>query len=226
MGWQHGTPSVVADQEQKPKETPIASALLREENKTGHEERSGVPICEARMDGVNLFLGLLWLLGAMLMFAHEWLGGMVFRIPVGNRSITAAWVMLFLAVYNFMRWGSNRWRWVGLFVGVVCLLCSVILLAYDKFMGGAMLRVRLGHIPISLGWLVMVLAVYNLLRWGGSRRSTAKQRALEMAWSSREWETRRHPTEPLKPCDPNFNFTDEPSPPPNRGITDQPPSSN
>ncbi len=178
------------------------------------------------MDRVNLFLGLLWLLGAVLLFAHEWLGGRAFRIPVGNSSITPAWVMLFLAVYNFMRWGSNRWRWVGLFVGVVCLLCSVVLLAYDRFMGEAMLRIRLGHVSISLGWLVMILAVYNLLRWWSSRTSTAKQRALQMAWGRREGETRHRLGEPLKPRDPNFQFTDEPPPLPNGNITDQPPSSN
>ena len=179
------------------------------------------------MNRVNLCLGLLWLLGAVELFAHEWLmDGMAFRIHLGNRSITAGWVMLFLAVYNFIRWGSNRWRWVGLFVGVVCLLCSVALLAYDRFMDGAMLRIRLGRVPISLGWLVLILAVYNLLRWWSSRTSTAKQRALERAWGSREWETRRHPGELPKPRDPNFHFTDEPPPLPNGRISDQPPSSN
>jgi hypothetical protein len=115
---------------------------------------------------------------------------------------------------------------MNLFLALFWLLCAVVLFAYEQFMHETALRIRLGDRSISGAWLILVLGVYNLVRWWASRSYRAEQRALEVTRANREWEKRRRPTEPISPPDPNFNFTEEPPPLPNRGITDQPPSNN
>jgi hypothetical protein len=115
---------------------------------------------------------------------------------------------------------------MNLFLALFWLLCAVVLFAYEQFIGQATFRIRLGDGNLSAAWLLLVLGVYNLVRWWAGRSYRAEQRALEIERANREWERRRRPTEPSTPLDPNFNFTDEPAPPPNRNITDQPPSNN
>lgn len=56
---------------------------------------------------MNLILGLLWLLGAVGLFAYEFATGEVkFRIRWLN--VSSAWLLLLLAAYNFARWYSAR----------------------------------------------------------------------------------------------------------------------
>jgi hypothetical protein len=111
---------------------------------------------------------------------------------------------------------------MNLFLALFWLVCAAMLLVYEQFLGVTRFRIRVGEIHISYVWLMLVLALYNLLRWWSSRSAKATQRALEQARTRQEWRRRIRPTEPAQPPDPNFNFTDEPSPPDHRSVTDQP----
>jgi hypothetical protein len=57
---------------------------------------------------MNLVLGILWLLGALGLFAYEAITGETpWRIRVmGN--ISGAWALVILAAWNFARWYSAR----------------------------------------------------------------------------------------------------------------------
>jgi hypothetical protein len=56
---------------------------------------------------VNLFLGLLWLLGGVVLLAwHAFTGDPRFRLPLHN--LSGGWACLVLALYNFVRWWSQR----------------------------------------------------------------------------------------------------------------------
>jgi hypothetical protein len=57
---------------------------------------------------MNLVLGILWLLGAVALFGYEAATGEhPLRIRVLN-DISAAWILLLLALWNFARWYSTR----------------------------------------------------------------------------------------------------------------------
>ena len=115
---------------------------------------------------------------------------------------------------------------MNLFLALFWLVCAAVLLAYEHFIGGGRFRIRIGGESFSAAWLMLVLAVYNMVRWWSSRAHREEQRKLEIARAEREWRQRHRPATPSGPPDPNFNFSDEPPPQPNRGITDQPPSNN
>ncbi len=58
---------------------------------------------------MNLFLAVVWLLGAVVLLAYEhFLGDPRFRIRWGDSSFSGAWLMLALAMYNLARWWGNR----------------------------------------------------------------------------------------------------------------------
>ena len=113
---------------------------------------------------------------------------------------------------------------MNLFLALIWLVCAVVLLAYEHYIGETRFRLHMGDTSFSAAWLMLVLAVYNLVRWWSSRSYRAEQRAAELAQAKREWERHRRHSEPAGPPDPNFNFTDQPPTSPERGITDQPPS--
>jgi heme exporter protein D len=115
---------------------------------------------------------------------------------------------------------------MNLFLALFWLVCAAVLLAYEHFLGGAGFYLPVGKYRFSAVWLMLGLTLYNLVRWWLQRAHRAEQRAQEIARARQDWERRRRPSEPLAPPDPNFNFTDEPSPPADRGVTDQPPSKN
>jgi hypothetical protein len=114
---------------------------------------------------------------------------------------------------------------MNLFLALIWLIGAVVLLAYEHYLGESPFRIRAGDTNFSAAWLMLVLGIYNLVRWWSLRSYRMEQRAQELAQAKREWERRRRSSEPAGPPDPNFNFTDQP-PPSNRGITDQPPSNN
>jgi hypothetical protein len=105
-------------------------------------------------------------------------------------------------------------------------LSAVVLFAYEHFVGEARRRLRWGDDSYSVAWVMLVLALYNLVRWWSRRSYRADQRMLEIDRAKREWEMRRRHSEPAGPLDPNFNFTNEPPSPANPNDTDQPPSKN
>jgi hypothetical protein len=114
---------------------------------------------------------------------------------------------------------------MNLFLALFWLMCAAVLLAYQQFLGGQGFRIRWGGINLPAEWLMLALALYNVVRWWSNRAYREELRRVEIARARSEWERRRHHSQPAEPPDPNFNFTDE-QPPTNRGVTDQPPSNN
>ncbi len=113
---------------------------------------------------------------------------------------------------------------MNLILALLWLLGGIAVLAYDYFTGGVpFLRIR--GTDLSFGWLLLVLGAYNLARWWSLRCSRAAQQAQWMAQAQRH-RAAHHRERPEDPPDPNFNFTDQPPPPADRGITDRPPSEN
>ncbi|HTU21555.1 MAG TPA: hypothetical protein VMG10_26190 [Gemmataceae bacterium] len=115
---------------------------------------------------------------------------------------------------------------MNLFLALFWLVCAALLLAYEQFVGTTRFRLHINGYSFSYAWFMLGLVLYNLKRWRYERNHRDKQRQQELARAQREWDRRRHSTTP--PClpDPNLNFTDQPSPPSNRGIMDHPPSNN
>jgi hypothetical protein len=102
----------------------------------------------------------------------------------------------------------------------VWLAGAIGLFVYEHQTGEQFLRIR--GTNLSVGWLLLVLCLYNLARWVSIRSSRAAQRTVQQAREQRSRST--HRPRPEAP-DPNFNFTDEP-PPPAPGIQRGPPSNN
>jgi hypothetical protein len=63
----------------------------------------------------------------------------------------------------------------------------------------------------SPGWLGVVLAVYNLVRWY-SLRATLRQQAMYQEQARQQPGSRRRADSPAEP-DPNFHFTEDPPSP-------------
>jgi len=115
---------------------------------------------------------------------------------------------------------------MNLFLALFWLICAALLLAYEHFVGSTRFRLHVQGYSFSYAWFMLVLVLYNLKRWLYERNFRAKQRQRDLARARSEWDRRHRSTAPLCPPDPNFNFTNEPPPPSNRGITDRPPSNN
>ncbi len=103
----------------------------------------------------------------------------------------------------------------NLILGVVWLAAGVALIAWDAVGGGPAPHFR-GPYGLSLGWLMLLLAGYNLLRGYAQKRLRPKRDELHEALQAR-LQARRERHEPPGPPDPNFIFTDEPPPPPPEG---------
>jgi hypothetical protein len=59
---------------------------------------------------MNLVLGIVWLIAALALFGYEFATGeRPLRIRIFN-DVSAAWVFLLLAAWNFVRWYSS---WMG-----------------------------------------------------------------------------------------------------------------
>jgi hypothetical protein len=93
---------------------------------------------------------------------------------------------------------------MNLFLALLWLVAAVVILGMDYVGHGSGLRVR--GTNWSLGWLLLVMAVYNLARWRSLRSYHAAARAAQ---ATRPY--RRPPRRTEEPPDPNFDFTrDEP----------------
>jgi len=104
----------------------------------------------------------------------------------------------------------------NLILGLAWLAAGVALIVWDATAGGPAPYLR-GPNNLSLGWVMLLLAGYNLLRWyAGRRRGPRRDPVHEMLEARRR--ARRERPEPPGPPDPNFIFTDEPSPPPAEGL--------
>jgi hypothetical protein len=72
-------------------------------------------------------------------------------------------------------------------------------------------RFTVGQTNVSAGWLVLVLTLYNLARWWSTRSYTTRRRLPGPF--RRRLSGRNENPEADSPPDPNFNFTDKPTPP-------------
>lgn len=114
---------------------------------------------------------------------------------------------------------------MNLFLALFWLVCAVVLLAYEQFVGGERFYIHLGNTRFPGVWLMLALTLYNAVRWWFYRAYRArqraaeidlfyraKQRAAEIARANEKWERPRKDASPPQPPDPNLNFTDEPPP--------------
>jgi hypothetical protein len=116
---------------------------------------------------------------------------------------------------------------MNLILALFWLALAAALFTHEALTGSSAFRIQRGGVNLSAGWLMLVLAAYNLVRWWSSRRYQQIRRAEQAAAAERERANRlRHRPEPIGDPDPNFVFTDEPPPPPQRNLTDRPPSNN
>ncbi len=113
---------------------------------------------------------------------------------------------------------------MNLFLALFWLLCALLLLVYEQFFGDVKFRVHIRGFSFSYVWLMLLLVLYNLQRWWRIRTKRVKQAALQKARAESNGRRHFHAKDPARPLDPNFNFTDEPSPSNSHGITDQPKS--
>jgi hypothetical protein len=110
---------------------------------------------------------------------------------------------------------------MNLILAILWLLGGIAVLAYEHFTGDVRWRIR--GTDLSIGWLLLVLAGYNLARWWSLRSYRVEQQARALQRAQAKF-LRAAPRERRdEPPDPNFNFTDEPPPPADRNITDRPP---
>ena len=111
---------------------------------------------------------------------------------------------------------------MNLFLALFWLICAVLLLAYEHFVGVTRFRLHFRGYNFSYAWFILLLVLYNLKRWRYERNKRARQRLKDLDFSHARQKWQRHRSTP--PPDPNVNFTDQPSPPTEDGITDPPPS--
>jgi hypothetical protein len=105
-------------------------------------------------------------------------------------------------------------RNLNLYLAVFWLVLGVGLVAWH-WLDPETQTLRIRGTDWSPGWLGIVLAVYNLVRWRSIRLAYQQQAMHEEQWrrlQERERQKRREQIEP----DPTFNFTDEPPPPEER----------
>jgi hypothetical protein len=115
---------------------------------------------------------------------------------------------------------------MNLFLAIVWLVLAVVLSTYEAINGPSSLRIRWGGVDLSLAWVMLLLALYNIARWYSLRMVRNEQRALYEALRQRLLQQRHASGEPGREPDPNFRFTDEPPPPVPPNLRDQPPSAN
>jgi hypothetical protein len=97
------------------------------------------------------------------------------------------------------------------FLAVVWLLVGAGLIVFHATTGSPALTFPIADHRVSVGWVALVLAIYNLARAWALRSYRLEEWTRRMAQLSRDrdrrWEDHRKP--PSDP-DPNFNFTDDP----------------
>lgn len=95
-----------------------------------------------------------------------------------------------------------------LILALVWLIFGVSLLVYQGLSGDQRLSLHIGDMPLSCGWIMILLSGWNVLRWW-SRRPSSPMQPMSRPLSRRE----RIPCiEEPNERDPNFIFTDDPPP--------------
>jgi hypothetical protein len=96
---------------------------------------------------------------------------------------------------------------MNLILALFCLTAGVAMLVHERLTGAMTWRIR--GTDFSAGWLLLVLAVYNLVRWWSLRSQQKTQEEISRQQLNR---SSRDPDAP--PPDPNFDFSDKPKAPP------------
>jgi hypothetical protein len=130
---------------------------------------------------------------------------------------------------------------MNLFLACLWIVAAIVTFSWEALTGDERfhLFIRGTNIRVSVGWIAVGLAVYNLIRWQMRRALLAEQRARRLAEAQYSTRRRHRDNEPGGEVDPNFQFTADAPPPstpditakpppgaPNRNSTDQPPSNN
>lgn len=99
---------------------------------------------------------------------------------------------------------------MNLFFALLWLAAAIGLFAYDFATGQVRFTIR--GLNISAGWLLLLLAGWNFVRWYSVRAQRAELEALRTAHEARQRHSRvrEMPAEP----DPTFDFSDRPPEPP------------
>ena len=110
---------------------------------------------------------------------------------------------------------------MNLIASMLWLMCGLGLFFYEQSIGEVPYKIR--GLDISIGWLLLMLSLYNFARWYG-RRSRVEDKSKQFLREARVRQSqKRERSEP----DPTFDFTDRPAPPGGlRPPIDQPPSNN
>ena len=107
-------------------------------------------------------------------------------------------------------------RWLNPLLGVIWLTIGVAVLLTDWRRGIPTFYFTIFGTPISLGWLALALAGYNVIRWWSVRSWLARKNAMEDADTWRRQRHARSERRPPQEPDPNFIFTDTRPLPPDR----------
>jgi transposase len=98
------------------------------------------------------------------------------------------------------------------FLALFWLVLGMGVLVWHARTGDPRGRLPFREYPISYGWFMLVLSLYNLVRWRRDRLWKLRQREVReqerIALAARR--PGRHRTEVQEPPNPDFNFTDEP----------------
>jgi hypothetical protein len=98
-------------------------------------------------------------------------------------------------------------------LAIFWLVAGAAWIIYDNYGGGNGVWIIPG-LGWSPGWVCLLLAVYNLLRWWSRRVGRSGFEAEYRARLQRRDYLRNPPPVRREPPDPNFIFTDEPPPAP------------
>lgn len=104
---------------------------------------------------------------------------------------------------------------MNLFFGILWLAGAIGTFAYGLVTGEAPLTIK--GLNVSAGWLFLLLAAWNLVRWYATRAGKAEKEALRIVHEARLRQARQQ-ERPVE-YNPEFDFTNKPSdaPPPKGG---------
>jgi hypothetical protein len=98
---------------------------------------------------------------------------------------------------------------LNLILAAIWLITGLSVLVYEHFNGPTGMTIK--GLGISSGWFLLILSLYNVVRWYSTRAWKAEQDALRQAYEERMRQMRRH--EPPIAPDPTFDFSDKPAQP-------------
>lgn len=102
---------------------------------------------------------------------------------------------------------------LNLFMAIFWMVLGAGLVLYHwMFPGEQFLRLR--WTDWSPGWLILVLAVWNVLRWWSARAAEADRRLEENLVYERQHRRHPLPVERDQPPNPDFDFSSAPKPEP------------